>query len=681
MEKSILKSQNPRAKLSHYPHDLSSNYQFTSSFGHILPVMWDHLDPGDRVQIGSDVFTRTQPLKTPAFVRCTEHVYYFFVPTKLIDGYSDSAFHGIRDIVSSALYTTDSKSQEPKLPLKVAVSDFHNLRDQMLLFNVSDTTAFSYICGSAGEGRLNQTYGYYIPVNPRYLNAYGIPFIWDTLRLMSMLGYGQNLLNQPDTSSPHYNSSFAPLKFDLHPLYVYQRIWFDYFRRDDWSALLPRAVNMDYFTLNGSSPEYSNFGDDTTSGNPYVLRYHPLKRDYFTSVIPSPLFDSVSDISSYGSGSSSNDIGVARSDAASLIQSSLGIDIKGISNTLINQSTPQTMFASSVTGQAQSIVFSTSTIAQLKLAYAYDRLQSITRKAGKHIDAQVLAHFGFKMPEGVKDEVYYIGQTDTPLQIGEVVSTATTGTGDDSSVLGELAGRGLSSTRDGSLHNFVAPCAGYIMALYSCIPDVDYASVGIDQRLLETSANKLPRPEFANLGYQPLYGIEVITNPDISSDLPTNSSISSFTDPTLILGWVPRYQPYKLRFDRVGGAFLHTLSDWSMKYVFGSGTTLLSHQFYCSPCILDSIFALSYKPSKVLFNADDFPSKTSGDFTPQMGYYFCLSVGNIPFANTLVSYFNLSKLHTSDVVFNPSLMYSRDPLLHNLHITYHKINYMSPHGE
>lgn len=680
MEKSVLKSQNPRAKLSHYPHDLSFNYQFSSSFGHILPVMWDHLDPGDRVQIGSDIFTRTQPLKTPAFVRCTEHVYYFFVPTKLIDGYSDSAFHGIRDIVSSALYTTESGTQKPMLPLKAAVSDFHNLRDQLLLFSDPGTTAFSYLCTTAGEGKLNQTYGYYIPASGGYLNAYGIPFIWDTLRLMSMLGYGQNLLNQPETSSPYYNSSFAPLKFDLHTLYAYQRIWFDYFRRDDWSNLLPRAVNMDYFTLNGLSPEYSNFGDDATSGSPYILRYHPLKRDYFTSVIPSPLFDAVSDISSYGSGSSSTDISSAQRDPASLIQSSFGIDLKGISDTLINQSTSQTMYASSVAGKAQSIAFSISTIAQLKLAYAYDRLQSITRKAGKHIDAQVLAHFGFKMPEGVKDEVYYIGQTDTPLQIGEVVSTATTGAGDDSSVLGELAGRGIASTRDGSLHNFVAPCAGYIMALYSCIPDVDYASVGIDQRLLETSANKLPRPEFANLGYQPLYGIEAITNPYVSTDVPTIASMT-FTSPSLILGWVPRYQPYKLRFDRVGGAFLHTLSDWSMKYVFGSGTTLLPHQFYCSPCILDTIFALSYKPSKVLFNAVDFPTKTSGDFTPKIGYYYCLSVGDIPIVDKLVAYFDLSQNHISDIVFNPSLMYSRDPLLHNLHITYHKINYMSPHGE
>lgn len=680
MEKSILKSQNPRAKLSHYPHDLSSNFQFTSSFGHILPVMWDHLDPGDRVQIGSDVFTRTQPLKTPAFVRCTEHVYYFFVPTKLIDSYTDSAYHGIRDIVSSALYTADSSGKQPRLPLKVAVSDFHNLRDQMLLFNTTGSVGFSYLCASAGEGKLNQTYGYYIPTAGGYLNAYGIPFIWDTLRLMSMLGYGQNLLNQPKNTLPSYNLSFAPLKFDLHPLYAYQRIWFDYFRRDDWSTLLPRAVNMDYFTLSGLSPEYSNLGDDATSGNPFVLRYHPLKRDYFTSVIPSPLFDAASAISSYGSGSVSSDIDTAKTDVASLIQSSLGIDIKGVTDALINNSTAQTMYQSSVGGSAQSVLFSSPTIAQLKLAYAYDRLQSITRKAGKHIDAQVLAHFGFKMPEGVKDEVYYIGQTDTPLQIGEVVSTATTGAGDDSSVLGELAGRGLASTRDGRLHNFVAPCAGYLMALYACIPDVDYASVGIDQRLLETSANKLPRPEFANLGYQPLYGIEAITNPYISPDIPTNGSLS-FTNPSLILGWVPRYQPYKLRYDRVAGAFLHTLSDWSMKYVFGSGTTLLPHQFYCSPCILDTIFALSYKPPFVKFTAGDFPSKSAGDFTPKAGSYYCLSVGDIPSPGPLVSYFDLSKTHTSDVTFNPSLMYSRDPLLHNLHITYHKINYMSPHGE
>lgn len=159
----------------------------------------------------------------------------------------------------------------------------------------------------------------------------------------------------------------------------------------------------------------------------------------------------------------------------------------------------------------------------------------ITARAGKHYDDQVLAHFGFKVPKGYAHEVVHLGTHHQQIHIGEVISTASTGTGE----IGELAGKGYGKEINQIVDNFVAPCHGYVMAVYSCAPRVLYIG-GIDR--IHTMVNRYDwfLPAIDNLGMQPLFEFEYTA----LGPTPTNR-----------IGWQLRYFQMKNKKDRATYAF------------------------------------------------------------------------------------------------------------------------------
>ena len=173
---------------------------------------------------------------------------------------------------------------------------------------------------------------------------------------------------------------------------------------------------------------------------------------------------------------------------------------------------------------------------------------------------------------------YYIGCQSSNLMIGEVISQSAGNDGSGStSVLGELAGRGLGASRNSQKgFKFRAPDDGYIMALYCCVPDVDYVDFGIDKLNLYRSIMDWPRPEFDRLGMQPLYVLQ--SNADYIG-AQTSPSINAIT------GWQYRWSELKLSYDVVHGAFLHTLNDWTSAITFGEFGSLVD-SLYCPPTYL-----------------------------------------------------------------------------------------------
>ena len=200
-----------------------------------------------------------------------------------------------------------------------------------------------------------------------------------------------------------------------------------------------------------------------------------------------------------------------------------------------------------------------NTLQQQRLAYAYEQMLSITQRAGKHYDDQVLAHFGYKVPQGISNEVYFLGGHTSKLMIGEVVATAAgaSGTGNNSS-LGEIAGRGVGSSSNNRNITFTAPCHGLLTAIYSAVPEIDYKAMDIEYQNVLNNVNQYPRPEFDNIGMQPLWQFE------------SNLSYLSYLNSSVYIGWQYRYSAFKLAYDSVHGAFNYTLNDWTMSYTFGN---------------------------------------------------------------------------------------------------------------
>ena len=109
-----------RAQLPKNGFDMSQRHPFTSSVGHLLPVYYDYLAPGEKIRISANLFTRTQPMKSTAMARITEHIEYFFVPFEQLFSLFGSVYYGIDDYNSSALV----KSKDLSMPYFKSAAKF-----------------------------------------------------------------------------------------------------------------------------------------------------------------------------------------------------------------------------------------------------------------------------------------------------------------------------------------------------------------------------------------------------------------------------------------------------------------------------------------------------------------------------------------------------------------------------
>lgn len=706
---SILRKPSRKARLPHYGHDMSRRVLFTSSVGHIIPVMFDFLSAGDKIVCRDRLFTRTQPLKTCAYVRVTEHIYYFFVPISQIDSYHGQSHYGISDFNNTNDITpiTDASGGENPAILRRSFYGTPALRPVITYDKLFDTlfgsrsTATgvmpSPLCVDYLEdaGTSTQQLTRYI-IQPSFgcIDEYGIPLLWNAVRLLDMLEYGTQYLTNDYSGSDGSTDNLVGLGFNPNLLAVYQKIWYDFFRISSWTACNPFAYNLNYGIKNGSFDSYiepyykvvNNDGVKAENSNLLTLHYHPLKKDFFTNIEPNPLFD-VTDTSGYASSLWGQDLSL--NSVGNLILSSYGIQLQGQNaNALLNGSV--NMGVGLNNGQNDVIIEGTrkdstsqtlvNSVQQLRLAYAYERFLAITQRAGKHYDDQVRAHLGVSIPQGVSNEVYFLGCHSSNLMIGEVVGTAAGSYEDSSSVLGEIAGRGLGVSRSKQKAiKFHAPDDGYLMAVYCAVPEVDYKDYGINRINLYNSVNDWPRPEFDRLGMQPIYLLQ--SNQLLNGVLGENY-VPSFNS---VFGWQYRWSELKLSYDIVHGAFNHTLSDWSSSTYFGAFGDL-RFNLYCPPSYLDGIFAVNFLPvpQRVTYGTSESPT-TSNTAEWVLSIKTPSSISGLTINSKPVSYWmygvsGMPDTATDDPIWSSSLMYSRDPLLHSIDFDYKKSSWMSPYG-
>lgn len=658
----ILKKPSHRARLARHGHDLSRRVLFTSSCGHIIPVNHFYVSAGDKVSMNDRLFTRTQPLKTPAFIRSVEHLYYFYVPISQIDSYYGQAKYGISDFINTNDLTADTGSTAaiggyvnpgyfPKLTFFTVFQQLFGIGtiQPYVVYNDTTSSVFFYYRQDYPVSGTTKTHSLF--------DQYGIPQIWNSIRLMEALGYSSKWFDNDvfTTDTP----------MNPYPLLAYQKIWYDFFRLSTWQRCNPFAFNLNYAYKGGFNTPYLpqvnvNMNDGTTTGSFLTLHYHPLKKDFFTNVEPTPLFD-VFDQSGYAYNVDNN-----QSELRSQILSAYGVQLQDLNS---NLTTPRAsnvrmdpkaydIQAGAFSGTGTPFADGYNSVQQLRLAFAYDRLLSITQRAGKHYDDQVSAHLGVSIPQGISNEVYYLGCHSSNLMIGEVVSTAAGETsGGSSSVLGELGGRGLGSSNKNKRINFTAPDDGIVMILYACVPEVDYKDEGIDRQNMYTNIMYWPRPEFDRLGMQPLYLVQ------------SSVGIDNFNT---VIGWQYRWAEFKLTYDIVHGAFNHTLSDWTSSIVFGQFGAFVNN-LYCPPTYFDGIFALNFKPDTSTGDLSDVDSQAK----------IVLSVSNAPGVSTTVTEY--TPPYNGDAgsllgAWSDSMMYERDPLLHSVDLDIKLSSWMSTYG-
>lgn len=544
--------------ISHLPKrgfNMSEDFKFTSSTGQLLPVMFDFLNPSERIKVNFDLFTRTMPVSTAAMVDIDEFVDLFFVPLQKIYSPAGLILQNIDDFHSS-VFTEGAQYN----PVQTGYAD--NIEQ---VIPSMDSSIF-------------WTDSQYLPADDAN-SVYGHDFdkFWSgTYRLFDHLGLNPAWCCKKavlDTFQQY--EDYAPL-FNPMFLLAYQAIYFDYYRLSSWESNKTYAYNCD--TLASQLDPYfigqGVYNNVSRLKSVLELRYRPYARDYFKALEPSPLVGPVGILDKSTSIDPQNYVAPH---AAYLINSNGQPDFNN-SSTL--GYTPGGTSNISYAGLNRSL-----NVQSIRSMFAINKLLQITGRAGKHYDDQILAHYGFKVPKGISNEVYFLGGHHQQLHIGEVISTAST----NEAPLGEIAGKGYSKGNSKDI-TFVAPCHGILMAIYSCVPRPSYIT-GLNKLHTMLTRYQFYHPELDNLGYQPLFAYETWATT-------ANASIR--------VGWQPRYMQLKVKYPRATRAFDNsfyggdplnkgTFRDWAITY-HGNRSNAFDglDEFLCSPYDLDQIMLQSY---------------------------------------------------------------------------------------
>ena len=537
-----------RARLSRTTHDLSHKFGFTATVAHLLPVFHDFLHAGETVELGFNYNLRTQPLQSAAMVDIKSHVEYFFVPAFLLYEPFGQMFYNIDEVYSSN-YPQPSNAQRVQSVLPVL--DFASFNAQ-LVADGSNTVGT--------EQWFNHVY-----------------------RLFDMLGYNNTELDVA-ASTKNWNPNVFP-----YPILAYNCIYEYYYRLDNRERFDQYTFNWDTY-YNTAKVDANNIN---VSWKQLIrLHYRPKDSDYFTDVKVSPIVDVLNLNAKTGligvkdwldnnstpvPGALSSNIGIYTameqvvgsggvtgspvypSDASvnpttfyqdsghefnSFLFNNGSNQFPTNDGTIVNHGpvqirTPHTHIASS------SSILSTANIRAL---FASEKLNSITGRARKHYDDQVLAHLGFKIPHDPKHQISCFGHDRGLIHIGEVISTADTA----NAGLGEIAGKGYGNLNS-KPHKFTAPCHGVVMAILSFVPDITYGDTYSKHNAV-TSRNDFYQPEYDALGMQPVFGYE--------GDVQTAASRNN------IVGWQYRYEQWKRRFNRITKAFsgAGNLDSWMLDF-------------------------------------------------------------------------------------------------------------------
>ena len=381
-------------------------------------------------------------------------------------------------------------------------------------------------------------------------DIFGFPAKNTMLRYMDMMGYGRSYRTDGSLPDPGGQFYYGDCSITAFRALAFQKIYSDFYRNNTYEPVDVSYFNID--NIHGASLKSDDFLRFLTP------RYRNAQLDFFTNIRPKALFDFgyVPDQSFFqgdsdltlGTVSSSVDIGINKEDSGS----------------------------------------SSFSVADIRNAFALDKLLSVTMRSGKTYAEQVAAHFGYHVSEGRDTQVMFIGGFDSDYQTGDVTQQSGTSiTGVDKQFggyLGRTVGK-MTGSGSGSI-KFDAKEHGVLMCVYSIVPDMQYDSSRLDPFVIKNRRGNFFVPEFENLGMQPLESVFV------------SASRTSGT----AHGWQPRYSEYKTALDINHGQFCHfePLEYWSIGRGRSKDTlnTFNLASLKINPLWLNDVFVVNYNGSE-----------------------------------------------------------------------------------
>lgn len=562
MKENVFNLNVARAHLDRNAFDLSHNDVFSCAPGMLLPISTTEVLPNEHYEINPQIFLRTMPLNSAAFVRMRQHIEFFFVPMRALCRQFSQFVVGTKYPISAISELNSYDSQLPKAVL----------------------ASFRSALSPATQSEIN-------------LDGMGSDVKIQAVRLLDLLGYGI-------TSAASLAAAPDGYYVSLLRLAAYQKVYSDYYRNPYYESVDVDSFNLDNYFGKALYGNVQNAASRKVLRSLLRLRYRNWAKDYFTSIQPqfegAPFVTRNVDMSSFGMQVYAN------SGISTLLPQSLTAQIGGINSSTVDPS------ASKVAGlgfdddssDLQDLSRLSVPVHNIRAAFALDRLLRLQQQAGNgSYGEQIRNRFG---AANVHDDwkAQYLGGSSAPISISEVITTANTASTVGDGLTGDIYGK-ASSVNDGRIV-FDSREHGIIMGIFSVSPEADYNATGIDPHNTKLSFEQFFQPEFDRLGKQPLNSFQ------LSVTKPADFSASA-TWSDKVIGYQNRYMEYKTGVDKVHGAFCTggSLSAWSAPrntgLVLNGDVTVGAngsleynvYSFKVSPKILNSICSVEFSGSSL----------------------------------------------------------------------------------
>lgn len=533
----IMSMKSLKNRVSQNGFDLSKKSNFTSKCGELLPYWWKFTLPGDKWSIDLKSFTRTVPATAPAYARSRKYYDFYFVPLSLIWNKFNTTITQMNNNVqhSSGVLLEDNAPVSGYFP--------HCTLQEIVDY-------LKYLAGSSSAN-----------------NYFGLSRATLAIKLLSYFGIlnytiWEKLLKGEETG---INLSQT---INLFPLFVYQKIYSDFFRNTQWEKPNPSSFNVDFMTGKDlTSMNYmqrvktvdSTFAKFVASYNLFDLRYCDFQKDIFHGILPQAQYGETTYVSLGGDSSlpstlESDSFSLAyfgkglRNDSAIATGRSWSTGENSLTKFNVDTRLPDATSGSLTIDNIRFTGSNTLSILALRKAEAYQKWKEISQSGDEDYQTQISKHWDENVSDYLSGRAQYLGGVTQDIMLNEVVNTNITGENG-----ADLAGKGTGSS-DGHISFDSRDQYGIIICLQHTLPIVDYITSGLSSEWTTVQASDMPIPEFDSIG------METMNLQSLSAAALNKATVPPF------IGYVPRYIWWKTDFDRSYGDFTKSLLNWVLPY-------------------------------------------------------------------------------------------------------------------
>lgn len=559
MKQNVFNLNVARAHLDRNAFDLSHNDVFSCAPGMLLPISTTEVLPNEHYEINPQIFLRTMPLNSAAFVRMRQHIEFFFVPMRVLCRQFNQFVVGTKYPISAIDTLNSFDGLLPSITLKAISSAFDKATQADL-----------------------------------QLDGMGCNIKAQLVRLLDLFGYGVTNLDSLSLLPNDYYVSVLRAA-------AYQKVYSDFYRNPYYESVDVASFSLDnLFNKKIGLAQINTYRSVIRSL--FTLRYRNWAKDYFTSL--QPQFEGAPFVTRHVDMSEFSLQNYFNSGVSTLSPGVSDAQIGGVSSSTKDPSSSQvsTLMFDDDSATAQDLSRLSLPVHNIRAAFALDKLLRLQQQAGNgSYGEQIRNRFG---AASVHDDwkAQYLGGSSAPISISEVITTANTASTVGDGLTGDIYGK-ASSVNDGRIV-FDSREHGIILGIFSVCPEADYNATGLDPHNMKLSFEQFFQPEFDRLGKQPLNTFQ------LSLTKPLDFKGTTWEDN--VIGYQNRYMEYKTGVDKVHGEFCSggSLSAWSAPRNTGlvlSDTQASSqaapqvnlYSLKVSPKILNSICSVSFDGSKL----------------------------------------------------------------------------------